>query len=87
MDKPEQFLSCPSPEYVAALDAFEKRFTSRFEGLPLLNVIPLLFIIDVDTWTFPDYIKSYPLSDVIEFLENDTGLRDIFRQYCKEQSK
>ena len=67
------------PVDTVALDSVYHEVVEKFGEKALWSVIFLIQLIDVKTWTFPDYVHGGPFEDLVQFIEGHEGLKRMFQ--------
>ena len=79
----ESFPVCSDDQ--TELKDFFDRLKQRFPGTDCLSILPILFMIDMKEWKFPEWIHQSPIHEIAEFIENDQTLKNCFLKYSKEE--
>ena len=62
---------------------FLNRLKEQFSGTDGMMILPILFMIDMKEWKFPEWIHQSPVHEIAEFIEHNDILRDYFQNYSK----
>lgn len=57
---------------------FRDEIVDKFGTEGLWTALFLLVQIDMETWTFPDYLHSAPVKEIAEFIENSEKIKNVF---------
>lgn len=80
LQKPIEF----TDEEREKISTIYEKLTSESSVSPLM-LIPIICMIDVDTWRFPDSVRSIVPKDVIVLIEDYDDLRELFQSQKRKQ--
>ena len=66
------------------LKDFLDRLKQRFPGTDCLSILPMLLMIDMKEWKFPEWIHQSSIHEIAEFIENDQTLKNCFLKNVSE---